>query len=209
MMRAMRQRPCPTVTRRRVLALAMALLPGGLPAQVPVPAAVAEVEIIVFRQRDPRGSTPEVPPPAATTPVPDPSATVAAPAFAGIAPAALPATALRLGALAARLRSAGAWELLYHGGWTQTITTQEAALATPLPTEAREPGLEGTVTLYQERFLHVLVAMQLATAGSGLPPAKIHEERRLRGQGLHYFDHPQFGVILEVRTAAANPPATP
>ncbi len=187
----------------------MALLPGGLPAQVPVPAAVAEVEIIVFRQRDPRGSTPEVPPPAATTPVPDPSATVAAPAFAGIAPAALPATALRLGALAARLRSAGAWELLYHGGWTQTITTQEAALATPLPAEGREPGLEGTVTLYQERFLHVLVDMQLATAGSGLPPAKIHEERRLRDQRLHYFDHPQFGVILEVRTAAANPPATP
>ncbi len=212
-MPAMRQTRPAAITRRNLLLLTVALLPPGLAAQVqPTPQAAAagdEIEIIVFRRRHAGGDTPELPLPVSATAPAGTDGTYPAPPPDGATPAALPATALRLGGLVARLRSAGNYELLYHGGWTQAIATQSAARATPLPVETRQLGLQGTVTLYQERFLHALVDLQLDAAEPGLAPARIHQERRLRSQRLHYFDHPQFGVILEIRSAAAPLPATP
>jgi hypothetical protein len=83
----------------------------------------------------------------------------------------------------------------------------------PLPPPALEAGLQGTLTLFRERFLHVMVNLALAgpdAGGTVNPPARISQARRIRNRTPHYFDHPQFGAIIGVRLvepAAAAAPA--
>lgn len=184
------------------------------------------IEIIVFRHLDQRGTTPEeaiaeIP----ARPVDDPATITAAPPIDPAAPAlpaapAAPAGAetagpwpvlnsaeLKLGAVASRLRQSTAYQLLYHGGWSQSLAAQDQTVPTPLPATARAAGLEGTITLYRENFVHVLLDIGLHDIGLHRPATEeaggdvvyeLRQGRRLRGQSAQYFDHPQFGVILQV-----------
>jgi hypothetical protein len=182
-----------------LLAPVLALRAQEDPVSPIAEAPLYEVELIVFRHLDQRGSTPEA---SATRP---PDAPDAAAVSAGVTDAAvenayppLPAQALRLGNIAAKLRRGGPYQLLYYGGWTQGVARQNRAQPTPLPPQASaDAGISGAITLYRERYLHVLVDVALLQEAGGQP--RIHQGRRLRTQGVHYFDHPQFGVILAVR----------
>ena len=74
-------------------------------------------------------------------------------------------------------------------------------------------GITGTITLYKERFLHLEVDLTLETekspvetwsflgAGENDSPDiyKLTESRRIQGSAMHYFDHPQFGVIARIQ----------
>lgn len=116
----------------------------------------------------------------------------------------LPPASLRLGGLAARLRNSTRYELLYHGGWVQAIPNQGRASATPLPAEALRQGVQGSLTLYRERYLHAKMDFELARPGAALDPWRIRQARRIQGDVVQYFDHPQFGVILAVRSGAGS-----
>jgi len=104
-------------------------------------------------------------------------------------------------------------------------TPQEAAT---FPNESLGSQLEGTVTLRRGRFLHVsldLLYRQLPQVpvspkaeretSEFLPLTRqfrLTESRRIRIQELHYFDHPAFGVLIQVRQSAApkaNAPDSP
>ncbi len=200
-------------SRRLVLALlgalgAAAAAAQQMPATAPAPTG-SEVEIIVFRLLDQSANTPETERPArlpaAVAPAADPASANISSADAGVPgyPTQAPAS-LQLGGIAARLRRSGRYELLYHGGWVQDIAAQNRAGATPLPAEALRAGMQGSVTLYRERYLHALVDIRLARQGSALESWRIRQARRLRGQAVQYFDHPQFGVILAVRAGPAD-----
>lgn len=191
----------------------------GLLAAVPLaaqetPAAPApasyEVEILVFRHLDPSGTTPEAPPPAAmTAAVSSAPEADAAPAPEPAYPALLPA-AMQLAAAANQMRRSGRYRPIVHTGWTQPAAGQASAIAVPLPAEATASGLRGAVTLFRERFLHVVVDLQLDEAAGGLAgPARLHQSRRIRGRAWQHFDHPRFGAIVAVRAigAGALPPA--
>lgn len=191
-----------------LIGLLCALLPlaGGAQELAPSTAGASVVEILVFRYRDP--ALPEPPPAAIDAPAIDDAGTVLAPAVSP--PPPLPPAALRLGSLASRLQR-GPYELLYHGGWLQDLPSRDRALATPLPAEAGATGLRGTLTLYRGRYVHARVDLQWQADAAGGTPALIHESRRLRGQGLQYFDNARFGVILAVQPASApeTAPAAP
>jgi hypothetical protein len=117
---------------------------------------------------------------------------------------------LRLGGTASRLRRPGVYQLLFHGGWTQSIAGRRNAAPTPLPAEAQSNGVHGTVTIYRERFLHAVVDLRLVESAAGLTTARLREGRRLKGQALQYFDDPAFGLILAARSAPTSPlPADP
>jgi hypothetical protein len=97
--------------------------------------------------------------------------------------------------------------VLWHGGWTQPVEGQSRAPAAALPPAAARAGVEGSITLYRERFLHALLDLALAAEEAGAAPrAGLRQGRRLKGAGTHYFDGPVLGAILQVRAATAAPP---
>jgi hypothetical protein len=202
--------------------LAFALLACGQLAMAQDPATPAQeqasateptrglyqVEIIVFRHLDQRGTTPEVPPPLAGAP----STSEPAGNLQPIPPAPWPALApadLRLSGIAARLRQSSGYELLYHGGWAQPVENQRRALPAALPADANRAGVQGSITLYRERFAHALIDIRMIGPGPqpdavGDPLSRMRQGRRLRGSAPQYFDHPRFGLILSARAVDAG-----
>jgi len=115
-----------------------------------------------------------------------------------------------------------------HFGWTQATWPEEQTDAIPLYRLARPPaGLDGELTLYLSRYLHLVVDLQMeatdvtvinhddieqlgdVTVGSllnsmetqpGALPAyyRIQENRILKNGELRYYDHPKFGVLAKV-----------
>ena len=119
-----------------------------------------------------------------------------------------------------RLERLEAYEPLMHFGWTQATWSLEETEAIPLLRFGTPPpDLDGTLTLYRSRFLHLVVDLQLRapeTNSSGQikvrlgnfstfdeEPAsptfyRIQESRILKNGELRYFDHPKFGVLARV-----------
>lgn len=131
----------------------------------------------------------------------------------------------RMGEILDRLERLDVYEPLMHFGWTQATWPEEQTEPLSLHRFARPPaGLDGELTLYLGRFLHLVVDLQLeapqsASGGSPLPPGigdydamrdfevpgatrpvyyRIQEDRILRSGELRYYDHPKFGVLARV-----------
>jgi hypothetical protein len=135
---------------------------------------------------------------------------------------------LELGNMIDRFRRLDVYETLMHFGWTQQAYPEEE---TP-PIDLRlfgtpPPGLDGTLTLYLSRFLHLVVDMALDAPeqfekeviedesfysfGDDRPQYddvysrrvmpvrfRIQEDRILKNGELRYFDHPKFGLLAKV-----------
>lgn len=195
---------------RLVVALLGATLAPSAMAQAPAADAgtgTSEIEIIVFRLVDARAVPGELP--LTGESVPDGVSTVPADTTAGVTTAypILGPGSLQLVGSAARLRQSARYRVLYHGGWIQPIGAQARAMPSALPTEATRAGLQGSITLYRERFLHAILDLRLPASAEMGTTWQLRQGRRLSGQEIHYFDHPQFGVILAVRPSATADPS--
>jgi len=134
----------------------------------------------------------------------------------------------QLGEVIEHLTRIDAYEPLMHFGWTQATWPEEETEAIPLRRFAEPPeGLDGNLTLYLSRYLHLVLDLQLDAppevelvsqdeygddrriAGELLgyaddqrpaPPVRfvIQENRILKNGELRYFDHPKFGVLAMV-----------
>ena len=123
-----------------------------------------------------------------------------------------------------RLNRLDAYQPIMHFGWTQPAYPRDV---TP-PIELRAfgeppPGLDGSLTLYLSRFLHLVVDLSLQAPDTGStaaaepafdygqdggrfgmqePPRpvyyRIQENRIVKNGDLRYFDHPKFGVLAKV-----------
>jgi hypothetical protein len=130
--------------------------------------------------------------------------------------------------VADRFELLDAYETLMHFGWTQPTFLQEDTPALELQLLAEPPpGLNGTLTLYLSRYLHLVVDLALDapegfeeeviddesffTFGDPRPAYedevqpelpvvrfRIQEDRILKNGELRYFDHPKFGVLAKV-----------
>ena len=130
--------------------------------------------------------------------------------------------------VADRLERLDAYETLMHFGWTQPTFPEEATPPIELQQLAEPPpGLDGTLTLYLSRYLHLVIDLALDAPdnfeeeivdedsffrfGDSRPtyedefaPAtpvvrfRIQEDRILKSDELRYFDHPKFGVLARV-----------
>lgn len=188
---------------------ALFVLAAPLAAQEDPPATPVtyEVEILVFRNLDASGSTAETPAPTGTI-----DAGVAPPLSFDARPdyPALPAGALQLAGAAGQMRRSGRYRPLLHAGWSQPVSSQAATIAVPLPPEAAQAGLQGSVTLFRERFLHLAVKLYLTEPEANpAATARIVQSRRVRGRNWQYFDHPRFGAIVSVRAPPAVEANTP
>jgi hypothetical protein len=193
---------------RLLVALSLMLAAAAIAAQeMPGPgtAPLYAVEILVFRHL-PQGSTPETPPPAGVLPPATTESRLATPDSARYT--SLPPTAMQLSGAAGQMRRGGRYRLLLHTGWIQPAPSQAAAVPTALPPTAGL-DLRGDLTLYRERYLHVVVNLELGDEASLSTPQRIRQSRRLRGRAWQYFDHPQFGAIVAVRALDAAATESP
>ena len=120
-----------------------------------------------------------------------------------------------------RLRRSSAYRPLVHEAWIQPGIEQ--GLSEPvalgglsqarrvesgpaLPAAASEPPrLDGDVTLYRNRFLHL--ELDLALGGDDGSAARLTGDRRIRSGEVHYFDAPGMGAIALVTPIELEPPA--
>ncbi len=124
------------------------------------------------------------------------------------------------------LRRLDVYEPLMHFGWTQATWPDDQTAAIPLVRFAQPPeGLDGNLTLYLSRYLHLVVDLQMEapksmqfnaheqerlgdtrTIGGLLDEVnaqpsvyfRIEENRILKNGELRYYDHPKFGVLAMV-----------
>lgn len=114
------------------------------------------------------------------------------------------------------------YDVLAHFAWRQDALPKEQALPILVDQLVQQRRLEssilfGTIRMYQERFAHVEVNLELDRQ---IPKAvlerftahqqldidwltegwrfQINESRRVRYGEIHYLDHPIFGVLIKV-----------
>jgi hypothetical protein len=174
-----------------------------------------DVEVIVFTQQggdddEQLGQTERTPPPAGEVLTADRITTLSPSAFT-------------LGRVSYSLSSAPGYHVLLHRAWRQLAYDRNHALGYPVHVAAGGGfgGVQGTITLIRERYLHLDVDLSLSAAGTnaevsypasaaGVPVYRLSEQRRIRSSEIHYFDHPRFGVIARVTPyEAAQAPASP
>ena len=117
-----------------------------------------------------------------------------------------------------RLDNLSAYTPLVHFGWTQPTYPREETAARPLSSFMTPPeGLEGDLSLYLSRYLHLGINLQLdAPVEEETEDAfilddfgdsavvtypvryRLEEDRIFRNGELRYFDHPKFGVLAKI-----------
>lgn len=102
----------------------------------------------------------------------------------------------KLAPAAAELAKGGNLRVLAHKSWTQGA--EEKKDATPARIHTTGGQLDGTVHFYVSRFLHVDVDLQLLDPLAPGIAYHLTERRRIKSQETHYFDHPRFGLLLQV-----------
>jgi len=101
--------------------------------------------------------------------------------------------------IASLLDQDGHYRVLAHQHWQQTIDAK--TVAKPVRVMAANPAeLEGTIRFFMSRHLHLDVNLLFrdVAAGSGNLVYRLSEQRKLKSQETHYFDHPRLGVVVRV-----------
>ena len=89
--------------------------------------------------------------------------------------------------------------MLSHQHWQQTIDAKTVAKSVRV-TATNPTELEGTIRFFMSRHLHLDVNLLFrdVAAGSGGIVYRLSEQRKLKSQETHYFDHPRLGVLVRV-----------
>lgn len=119
----------------------------------------------------------------------------------------LPATSYRLNGVMAALRRGGKYRPLLHASWLQPETGRIRGVFVSAPPVVEQ--VMGSVRLRVTRFLHVDMDMayfpgaapDVADAGAVGGHVRLQESRKIKLNEVHYFDHPLFGVLLQVSRA--------
>ena len=116
----------------------------------------------------------------------------------------LPRESLELDSAWRRLERLAGYEPLLLTGWSQPVWDKQAAPAHEI-NGGPNPRIDGDVTFYRQRYLHLEIDLQLAefrfspdTSLAGSEPIRIHGDRRIRIGETHFFDHPQYGVLARL-----------
>jgi len=189
---------------RLIAIVLVTLLPaGGAPAAAaPSAPAAYEVEVVVFENRLPDLEGGELWT-WSSKKTPAPTDAVAPPA---------PAGGSELANTVATLQNDPRYRVLLHQRWVQPA---EAKAATkPVVVQAPDREVDGILLFYVNRFLHVELSLgfQPPRGVLGSEPAaeptgalyRINEQRRVKSQEIHYFDHPKFGALVRIVPAASG-----
>ena len=106
-------------------------------------------------------------------------------------------------AITSLLEQDGHYRVLTHLHWVQTVDAK--SVAKPVRIASVNPEeLEGSIRFYMSRHLHLDVnllfreTLSVAGADPRTEVYRLSEQRKLKSQETHYFDHPRFGVLARV-----------
>jgi len=133
----------------------------------------------------------------ATTPAPSPDTTTPSePSFAPLA-----TTQYKLNSVEETIRKSRSYLPVAHFGWTQPGMPIDHAPSYPLQNFL--PGflpdnisITGQASLARGHYLHLLLDITYQAPDG--QRYVIREQRRMRSNEKHYFDHPYFGVIVQI-----------
>lgn len=177
------------------------LLPSLL-LLAPLPAAAADadkpsrydIEVLVFENRLPELAGDEL--------VRGDPATLRRKALeTAVPPVASPAENYLQPGITRLLEGDGHYRVLAHAHWQQTLEPSPKTPVKPVRIAGADPNeLDGSVRFTMSRFLHLDVGLLFRPAADGEAAATytINEQRRIKSQETHYFDHPRFGVLVRV-----------
>jgi Peptidoglycan-binding protein, CsiV len=116
--------------------------------------------------------------------------------------APLPGASHRLNGVVAALRKSGRYRALFHASWMhpETGRVRGVFVSQPAPGAAAAEILGG-VRIRVTRFLHADIDMAWfppALADEVVQHVRLQESRKIKLNEVHYFDHPLFGVLLQV-----------
>jgi Peptidoglycan-binding protein, CsiV len=190
-MRYTRPMPVERVSRRQVVLglAALTAVPAAI-ANTPPPAGSAHyhVEIIVIRQP---GASPAAVP-AGPLPV-----TVTIPGRVVL----LPDADWQLATLATALAGRAGYTLLAHAAWEAIVPPNGRTTARLEDLLPENSPLTGAVAVQRGQHLFLGVDIDYRPASGAVPEGatySLRERRRIKFGERHYFDHPAFGVIIEV-----------
>jgi hypothetical protein len=106
----------------------------------------------------------------------------------------LPGERLTLTDDATRLRRQG-YEILWHGGWFQHVSTGRNP---SIRLSSNDGRVDGVVKVDRNRYLHLRPDLLLSrsSAVEAKPQQyRLQQSRRMRSEKLHYLDHPHFGIL--------------
>lgn len=115
---------------------------------------------------------------------------------------------------AEKMASGNSYRVLSHKRWIQSA--EPKLDAQPVRIQAAEGAstqLDGTIKFYMSRFLHLDVNLSMqdleSSDNDSDNPAdantySIKEHRRIKSVDIHYFDHPKFGVLIQVQPVEIN-----
>ena len=97
------------------------------------------------------------------------------------------------------------YRVLAYSHWSQTLDSASKGVKPVRIVSADKnnpPELDGAIRFSMSRFLHLDVNFLFRPAeeqSSTLAPLyQISEQRRVKSQETHYFDHPKFGVLVRI-----------
>jgi hypothetical protein len=103
------------------------------------------------------------------------------------------------------IRNNNAYAPMLYATWRQEVADKKTANSFNIAATGVPPDtLSGTVRVYKERYLHLVLNIEMPESsdfGSRSVPVKfrINQSRRLRRETVQYFDHPMFGAITLVK----------
>ena len=171
------------LTRRTV----MLGLAGGLalPAFAEAPAGSSRVvlEMLAFRQ-------------AGAPPRPMPLAPLSGVSTIAGRVEMLGADSWQLGGAKGALVGRGGLQVLAHTAWAAIVPPNGRTTARLEDVLSEDTGLAGAVALQRSQYLFLGVDVDYV---SGANRYGIREKRRVKFGERHYFDHPAFGLIVQIR----------
>ena len=112
-----------------------------------------------------------------------------------------------------RIGNSRDYEILFHGGWSQTTSDRKAApyIRIDLPAVGRSSTLIGVLRLFATDLLYVDAFLRYRpgerrannqivefTERNTQPYYFLKERRRVKFREVHFLDHPKFGILLTV-----------
>lgn len=94
-----------------------------------------------------------------------------------------------------RLKRSRDFRPLLHLGWTQAALDSDEAGWVPIRGQAEDgTRVDGRARLTVNRYLHLRLEITANIPEKG--EFRMQQSRRMKSGELHYFDHPEFGVLV-------------
>jgi hypothetical protein len=171
---------------RRTVLLGLAagmVVPSAAFADVPVGSARVIVEMLAFRQP---GALPK---PVAVPPLPNVSTIPGRVELLG-------ADAVQLGSASETLARRGGMHVIGHSSWAAIVPPNGRTTALMEDVLPEGAPLTGGIAVQRSQYLFLFVNLDYALGGHSYG---LRTKRRIKFGERHYFDHPAFGLIVQVR----------